>query len=156
MGLGSHHNQPQPQPHLKPTNNLPSPPPSPLQEAQEELEAFLGEMRSDYNQRHFVRNETFKVGGGVIWAQGGKMQAEVAFQGIALQGVQRQEGPHVTEQHLVCARLQLPLGSRPTPGAAHQQSAVHVLISICLSWPLPLYPTPHTHPIHTPRWLPTS
>ncbi len=26
----------------------------------EELEAMLTEFRSDYNQRHFVRNETFK------------------------------------------------------------------------------------------------
>ncbi len=28
--------------------------------AQEELDAFLQEMRNDYNQRHFVRNQTFK------------------------------------------------------------------------------------------------
>jgi hypothetical protein len=29
-------------------------------EQQEELEAYLREMRTDYNQRHFVRNEKFK------------------------------------------------------------------------------------------------
>lgn len=31
------------------------------QAQQEELEAFLREMRTDYNQKHFVRNDKFKV-----------------------------------------------------------------------------------------------
>ena len=31
------------------------------QEQQDELAAYLQEMRNDYNQRHFVRNETFKA-----------------------------------------------------------------------------------------------
>lgn len=31
------------------------------QQQQEELAAYLQEMRNDYNQRHFVRNETFKA-----------------------------------------------------------------------------------------------
>lgn len=30
-------------------------------EQQEELEAYLQEMRNDYNQKHFVRNEKFKL-----------------------------------------------------------------------------------------------
>lgn len=30
------------------------------QQQQEELEAYLREMKTDYNQRHFVRNEKFK------------------------------------------------------------------------------------------------
>lgn len=31
------------------------------QEQQDELAAYLQEMRNDYNQRHFVRNQTFKA-----------------------------------------------------------------------------------------------
>jgi magnesium-protoporphyrin IX monomethyl ester (oxidative) cyclase len=31
------------------------------QQQQDELAAYLQEMRNDYNQRHFVRNESFKA-----------------------------------------------------------------------------------------------